>query len=282
MTVAQLLAALASPDPTPGGGTAAAIAGAMGTSLLVMVPASRSRRTTPTRRRRRWRRRARRSSRSRRRLMELADADTRAFNDVMAAYRLPKATDEDKAARTRGDSGGAARRHRGPARDAARLRRGARRTRDAVADYGNRSAASDVGVAIGLLKAAAEGAAANVRINLGGLEGRSVQGRADARRRDAPRPTARRRALALAIRVDVDGVERPVALRTTPGTSTTFVGVASCRPWRSWPTCADRRCRRRRSGCRMSRPASSPCRRSPRRWRSESNSSASCTASSNW
>ena len=37
MTVAQLLAALASPEPTPGGGTAAAIAGAMGTSLLVMV-----------------------------------------------------------------------------------------------------------------------------------------------------------------------------------------------------------------------------------------------------
>ena len=37
MTVSQLLAALASPSPTPGGGTAAAIAGAMGTSLLVMV-----------------------------------------------------------------------------------------------------------------------------------------------------------------------------------------------------------------------------------------------------
>ena len=37
MSVAQLLAALSSPDPTPGGGTAAAIAGAMGASLLVMV-----------------------------------------------------------------------------------------------------------------------------------------------------------------------------------------------------------------------------------------------------
>ena len=34
------------------------------------------------------------------RLMELADADTQAFNEVMAAYRLPKATDDDKAARS--------------------------------------------------------------------------------------------------------------------------------------------------------------------------------------
>ena len=39
-----------------------------------------------------------------------------------------------------------------------------------VADYGNRSAESDAGVAIGLLKAAAAGAAANVRANLGGLK----------------------------------------------------------------------------------------------------------------
>ena len=37
MTVGQLLEALASSEPTPGGGTAAAIAGAMGASLLVMV-----------------------------------------------------------------------------------------------------------------------------------------------------------------------------------------------------------------------------------------------------
>ena len=37
MSVAQLLELLASPNPTPGGGTAAAIAGAMGTSVLVMV-----------------------------------------------------------------------------------------------------------------------------------------------------------------------------------------------------------------------------------------------------
>ena len=37
LTVQAFLDALASPEPTPGGGTASAIAGAMGVSLLVMV-----------------------------------------------------------------------------------------------------------------------------------------------------------------------------------------------------------------------------------------------------
>jgi formiminotetrahydrofolate cyclodeaminase len=39
-----------------------------------------------------------------------------------------------------------------------------------VAEHGNRAAASDAAVAIGLLKAAADGAAANVRTNLAGLK----------------------------------------------------------------------------------------------------------------
>ena len=38
-----------------------------------------------------------------------------------------------------------------------------------VAQHGNRSAVSDVGVGIGLLEAAAKGAVANVRIDLGSL-----------------------------------------------------------------------------------------------------------------
>ena len=89
-------------------------------------------------------------------------------------------------------------------------------------DYGNRSADSDVGVAIGLLKAAADGAAANVRINLAGLKDEAFKAA-------TPKRT-RRRLLSGGVRrpafvVDVDGVNVQSRWKI-PGTSTTLVGVA--------------------------------------------------------
>jgi formiminotetrahydrofolate cyclodeaminase len=103
------------------------------------------------------------------RLMQLADADTQAFNDVMAAYRLAKSTDDEKAARTRAIQ--AALRHATEVPlDTLRACADALAHSGTVVEHGNASAASDAGVAIGLLKAAAEGAAANVRINLTGLK----------------------------------------------------------------------------------------------------------------
>ena len=169
MTVAQLLAALASPDPTPGGGTAAAIAGAMGTSLLVMVTGlARSKNNLDQEKAALGVARAALEPISRR-LMELADADTQAFNDVMAAYRLAKSTDEEKAARTRAIQAALRGATEVPL-ETLRACTGALAHAGAVVDNGNASAASDAGVAIGLLRAAAEGAAANVRINLTGLK----------------------------------------------------------------------------------------------------------------
>jgi formiminotetrahydrofolate cyclodeaminase len=169
MTVAELLAALASPDPTPGGGTAAAIAGAMGTSLLLMVSGLAKSRTNAD---------AEKQALAEARLAlepmtatlsRLADADTDAFNAVMAAYRLPKSTDAEKTAR----SAAIQQALRGATvvpLDTLRACAGAIAHGRAVAEHGNRSATSDVGVAIGLLKAAADGAAANVRINLESLK----------------------------------------------------------------------------------------------------------------
>jgi formiminotetrahydrofolate cyclodeaminase len=169
MTVGRLLAALASPDPTPGGGTAAAIAGAMGTSLLVMVAGLAKSKTDTD---------EEKAALSSARLAlepivttltDLADRDTAAFDAVMAAYRLPKASDDEKAARTRTIQAtlrGATEIPLETLRACAEAIGHGR----VVQAYGNQSAQSDVGVAMGLLKAAADGAAANVRINLGGLK----------------------------------------------------------------------------------------------------------------
>ena len=169
MTVSQLLAALASPDPTPGGGTAAAIAGAMGTSLLVMVAGlAKSKNNTDEEKAALARTRAAIEPITAR-LTDLADADAASFDAVMAAYRLPKSTDEEKSARTRAIQAALRGATEVPL-ETLRACAGALALAHTVADYGNRSADSDVGVAIGLLKAAAAGAAANVRINLEGLK----------------------------------------------------------------------------------------------------------------
>lgn len=179
MTVAQLLAALASPDPTPGGGTAAAIAGAMGTSLLVMVTGlAKSRNNLDDEKAALATARAALEPITAR-LMELADADSAAFNAVMAAYRLPKASDDDKAARTQAIQAAL----RGATEiplETLRACADALARAGAVAEYGNPSAASDVGVAIGLLRAAVSGAAANVRINLTGLKDEAFKAATDA------------------------------------------------------------------------------------------------------
>lgn len=169
LTVSRFLDALASPTPTPGGGTAAAIAGAMGTSLLVMVSGlTKSRNNTE----------ADTAALARARecllpitthLGTLADADARAFDRVMAAYRLPKATDQEKTARTQAIQTAL---HGATTAPLETLRACADALTHArvVAAHGNPSAASDAGVAIGLLRAAAAGAQANVQANLDSIK----------------------------------------------------------------------------------------------------------------
>ena len=98
MTVAQLQSALASANPTPGGGTAAAIAGAMSVSLLVMVTGLAKSKTNSDEEKAALAKARAALEPLVARLNELADADTASFDAVMAAYRLPKATDDDKSA----------------------------------------------------------------------------------------------------------------------------------------------------------------------------------------
>jgi len=166
--LAGFLDALASAEPTPGGGTAAAIAGAMGVSLLMMVAGlSKSRAGAEAEHVALGEARAALAG-IRDRLVSLGDTDAEAFNQVMEAYRLPKGTDQEKSARKDAIQQGLKAATLAPL-DTLRAVGEALHLARVVAQHGNRSAVSDVGVGIGLIEAAAKGAVANVQINLGSL-----------------------------------------------------------------------------------------------------------------
>ena len=176
VSVSEFLNALASPTPTPGGGTAAAFAGAMGASLLAMVAGLTRTRTGADDERLPLVLAGSALTPLRRRLASLADEDSAAFDEVMAAYRLPKASDEQKAARLRAIEAGLTHASAVPL-DTLRACADAIEHAEAVARYGNASAACDVSVAVGLLEAAAAGADANVRINLDSMRDKSAAAR---------------------------------------------------------------------------------------------------------
>ena len=102
------------------------------------------------------------------RLARAIDEDTDAFNRVMEAMRLPKGTPEQQAERAR-----AVEEANKAAADVplqtARLCLEAIGLAATAADTGNRNSASDAGVAAIAARAGVEGAALNVRINLGGI-----------------------------------------------------------------------------------------------------------------
>jgi len=168
LTVAQFLDALSSPAPTPGGGTASAVAGAMAASLLIMVTGLAKSNTNTDDEKTALAGAKAALEPLVTTLSALADADAAAFDEVMAAYRLPKATDDEKAARSAAIQKGLQGATIVPLQTL-RACAAAMAHAETVAACGNRSAVSDVGVAIGLLEAAAAGAEANVAINLGSV-----------------------------------------------------------------------------------------------------------------
>ncbi len=99
-TLNDYLERLASREPTPGGGAAGALHAAQGAALIAMV----ARYTTGARYAEHEEESLRIAARADDIIpaaLQLADDDEKAFAAVIAAYRLPSASDEDRAARTR-------------------------------------------------------------------------------------------------------------------------------------------------------------------------------------
>src|SRR5579859_3829799 len=100
MRVGDLLERLGSSDPTPGGGAAAAVVGALGAALIEMTANLTIGRPRLADVEGQAKQIEGRAAELRHRLERLGDADADAFDKVTAAYRLPRGDDAQKAART--------------------------------------------------------------------------------------------------------------------------------------------------------------------------------------
>ena len=120
----ELLRAFRSSEPTPGGGSASALAGAVGASLLAMVAGLPKPRVETDEQAQRLAAAGTRAGAVSERLTTLMDRDSEAYDLVVAAFRLPKSYGRGEARACGASSGRAARGDRGAARGHARLHRG--------------------------------------------------------------------------------------------------------------------------------------------------------------
>lgn len=167
-TVHMFLEELASSSATPGGGSAAALAGAMGAALISMV-------CNLTIGKRRFadvenelRDALEESESLRRQLTSLVDADTHAFDRVMAAYRLPKETEAEQATRQPAIQSALQGATQVPLETATACAAVVELAARVVAKI-NPNALSDAGAAALLAEAGLRGAQLNVAINLAAI-----------------------------------------------------------------------------------------------------------------
>jgi glutamate formiminotransferase/formiminotetrahydrofolate cyclodeaminase len=160
---------VASPTPTPGGGTVAAVVGALATCLTTMVANLTIGKKKYAAHEAALLELKRDADGLRRELLELGRRDSEAFDAVLSARRLPQTTPDEIAARERALTAAGLTAARVPLATASACVR-VLGLAGVAARHGNVNAASDAGVAGLLARAAAEGALLNVQINLKSLE----------------------------------------------------------------------------------------------------------------
>jgi formiminotetrahydrofolate cyclodeaminase len=168
MALADLIDAFSSTDAVPGGGSAAALAGAVGVSLLLMVAGLPKTKTGAPEETADLAEASSRLHPLRDALVDLVDRDSEAYRQVLTAFRLPRVSGAEQAARTEAIDRATRAAIDAPL-DVMRLCQQALRGAVIVASNGSRKTTSDVGVAVELLAAALRGARLNVEINLAGL-----------------------------------------------------------------------------------------------------------------
>jgi formiminotetrahydrofolate cyclodeaminase len=185
LPAAQFLDRIAGPEPTPGGGSAAALAGAMAAALVEMVCAMPKTRSGRPEERARLDAARTAASGAAARLRKLVDDDAAAYDAVVAAYRLPKASQAEKTSRKTSVALAMKRATEVPLFTAEACLEVLAGAREAV-DHGNPNALSDARTGAALAWAGLVGALENVRINAAPEGwGESALARADSLQREA-------------------------------------------------------------------------------------------------
>jgi methenyltetrahydrofolate cyclohydrolase len=169
LTLAELLDAFASSQPVPGGGSAAALTAAVGTSLLIMVAGLPKTRHGTDEERSALTAAAARLRPLRDELAALIERDSDAYASVMNAYRLPKSSAVEQTTRSQAIDEAMRAATEAPMATIRACER-AMREAEVIATSGAASASSDVAVGIELLKTAARGAGLNVDTNLAAVK----------------------------------------------------------------------------------------------------------------
>jgi len=159
----------ASESVAPGGGSVSAYVGALGASLATMVANLSSHRRVWDERWEEFSVWAEKGQRLKDALLDLVDEDTRSFNAIIDAVRLPKGSEEERATRHQALQEATKYATEVPFRTM-ELALESFEVCKAMAERGNPNSASDAGVGALCARAALRGAHLNVRTNAGDIE----------------------------------------------------------------------------------------------------------------
>jgi len=166
---------LASGSSTPGGGSAAGVMGAMGAALVGMVCNFTAGREKYAAVDARMREVLAAAESARAQLTEAIAADVAVFDRVMGAYGLPKASDDEKAARSAAIQQALKEATEVPLACARACVEVIRLSAEA-AEHGNPNVVSDAGVAVMAAYAGLKSAALNVYVNVGAIKDAAFTG----------------------------------------------------------------------------------------------------------
>jgi glutamate formiminotransferase/formiminotetrahydrofolate cyclodeaminase len=163
--VSNFLDELASNSPTPGGGSVAALAGALGAALISMVGNLTVGKKKYEDIEEDIKKIISSSEKLRYELSQLIEEDVKAFNNFMATYKMPKETENEKKIRSEKIQESLIKAARVPLKTAYKCLDIMILSQE-VAEKGNINVISDAGVAALMAEAALESAILNVKINL--------------------------------------------------------------------------------------------------------------------